>query len=52
MGFGQSGGYLKRKAFHLRFLELPGAVDWGWPPDFGRFPGKEGRHPLKRNMFP
>ena len=56
-GFKQIGGYLRKRAFFLRFLDFPGALrafrkrgekgrKRAKKADFGRFPEREARHPL------
>ena len=61
-GFKQIRGYLRKKAFFLRFLDFSGAVralrkkaekgrKRAKKADFGRFPGQEARHPLNPHLL-
>ena len=61
-GFKQIQGYLRKKAFFLRFLDFPGAVralrkkgekgrKRAKKTDFGRFPGRAARHPLSPHLL-
>ena len=61
-GFKEIRGYLRKKAFFLRY---PGFPRCSWHPpekgekgrkrailaDFGRFPGREARHPLSAHLL-
>ena len=61
-GFKEIRGYLRKKAFFLRFLDFPGALGTlrkrakkgrkrAILADFGRFPGRAARHPLSPHLL-
>ena len=61
-GFKEIRGYLRKKAFFLRFLDFPGALrtlrkraktaEKGQKKvDFGQFPGRVARHPLNPHLL-
>ena len=61
-GFKQIWGYLRKRAFFLRFLDFSGALrilrkrakkaeKRAKKADFGRFPGQEARHPLNPHLL-
>ena len=61
-GFKEIRGYLRKRAFFLRFLDFPGALrtlrkrakraeKGRKKADFGRFPGRAARHPLSPHLL-
>ena len=57
-GFKEIRGYLRKKAFFLRFLDFPGALQAlrkrakkAEKADFGRFPGRAARHCLNPHLL-